>query len=37
MGFTDALWNTVLKYMCLQQNASHQTSMHYARRLFVKN
>ena len=31
------VWNTVLKLMCLLQKASHQTSMHRACRLFVKN
>ena len=30
MACSDALWNTVLKLVCLQQKASHQTSMHYA-------
>ena len=32
----DALWNTVLKLMCLHQKASHQTSMHCACRFVVK-
>ena len=36
MACSDALWNTVLKFMCLQQNALHQTSMHRACRFFVK-
>ena len=31
----DALWNTVLKLMCLQQKALHQTSMHCVCRFFV--
>ena len=32
-----ALYNTVLKLVCLQQKASHQTSMHRACGFFVKN
>jgi len=32
-GVFCALWNTVLKLMCLQRKASYQTSMHSACRL----
>ena len=35
MACSDARWNTVLKLMCLQLKASHQTFMMQCERKFV--
>ena len=36
MACSGAFWDTVLKKTCLQQKASHQTSIHCVYRYFVK-